>query len=150
MSELITNQYADPTPTTAPNRKLAQLNALIDQIAQLFPGHSGEIGVSVSTGCGYRSLTLHGVQAYSTATELMRSLGIQTRRKQIIQSETPWVNVNASVDGLVVNLYCRELPPSCRLEKFVERVPVEKIVRSETDFVEIERTKVVCGNGGDE
>src|SRR5437016_4363293 len=92
VSELITNQYADPTPTTAPNRKLAQLNALIDQIAQLFPGHSGEIGVSVSTGCGYRSLTLHGVQAYSTATELMRSLGIQTRRKQIIQSETPWVN----------------------------------------------------------
>ncbi|PYJ09804.1 MAG: hypothetical protein DMF06_08670 [Verrucomicrobia bacterium] len=126
------------------NSKLSQLKALLDGIAELFPGAS----VAVSVSPSYRSVTIHGVECYQHATEIMRLLGIGERGKQIIQADHIWVNVFGEAGGLTVNVFCTELPPCCRLEKETVRIPKTEVVASNSEFVEVERTKVVCGNGG--
>ncbi len=127
------------------NAKLSKLKTLLDGIAELLPG-----SVSVTVRGDYRDVTIHGVQTYAVATEIMRSLGVGERQKQIIQTDRIWVNVWGVLDGINVNVYCSELPPCCRLEKELVRIPKTEVVSSNSEFIEVERTKVVCGNGGAE
>jgi hypothetical protein len=69
------------------------------------------------------------------------------RNKQIIEgSDGPWVNLYGDAGGISVNVYCSELPPSCRLEKWIEKIPKTQTVEA-GGFIEVERLKVVCGNG---
>ena len=126
------------------NAKLAKLKTLLDGIAELFPGRYVAAAVSSS----HLEFTFHGITNYAEAVEIMRDLGIGERRKQIVQSsDAPWVNVWGVGGGITVNVYCKALPPCCRLEKETVRIPKTEVVSSNSEFIEVERTKVVCGNG---
>ena len=129
------------------NAKLAKLKTLLDGIAELFPGRYVAAAVSSS----HLEFTFHGITNYAEAVEIMRDLGIGERRKQIVQSsDAPWVNVWGVGGGITVNVYCKALPPCCWLEKETVRIPKTEVVSSNSEFIEVERTKVVCGNGGAE
>jgi hypothetical protein len=151
MSDLVdtpTNQYADPTPLAEPqkNSKLMRVAAIARELRELFPGQET---VQLYVHGDYATLTFHSVATYEAGTELMRSLEIQTRRKQIVQSGTPFCNLEAEVDGLTVSAYCHTMPPTCRLEKVVERIPKSQTVET-GEYIEVERVRVVCGNGDKE
>ncbi len=127
-----------------------QLDSLRRQIRKLFPSHKGRIAVHVIEGYSPETfdaleITVYGCKTYAEGTELLRSIGIGEREKQIIDDDKPWVSVKGNIGADEVSAYCDGLPPSCRIETFVERIPKQQTVDT-GEFVEVERSKIVCGN----
>jgi len=119
----------------------AELSALIPQ------GHSVELSVKRYWHPPAINLCVHGLKSYEEATGFMRYLGIGAREKQAFNDELGVRSVllgNIAKDIQVIS-FCAGLPPSCRLEEFVEKIPKTEVVTS-GEFVEVKRTRVVCGH----
>lgn len=127
-----------------------KLRLIAGALDRLLPaGHSVEL--NIRRYAGDISIQVHGVKSYAEAQEFMRSLGIGKRNKSVWSDELSGpqgrtVLKGELAEGIDVTMYCSGLPPSCRLETVKERVPKTQTVEV-GEFVEIERTKVVCGNG---
>lgn len=121
-------------------------NALqtIQQIRDWFPQAPGEMSVNINS-YGV-TVCLHEVKDYALATEILRSVGIADRDKQIFESDgRHLVNLHGRTpEGIEIKVFCEQLPPTCRLEKTLERIPKQQTVDT-GDFIEVERLKVVCG-----
>src|SRR5271157_888002 len=89
-------------------------------------------------------LFIHG-QTNDSATEIFRRLGIQKRRKNTFPSgDNGWHTLEGETeDGIILTTYCSGLPPTCHLEKYVEKIPKQQTVDT-GEFIEVERVKVVC------
>lgn len=81
---------------------------------------------------------------YQEATEWVRSWGCGTRRKEIQGGVQTCVM--GEIDGVVFKAIGAGLPPTCRVEKYTERVPKVETVDT-GEFIEMERTRVVCAEG---
>lgn len=127
-----------------------KLDALQKAIQETFPNHDGSVGVNLFLGCDGLSITFYGCKSYEAGSELLRSMGVGTRNKEILEatSKRPWVNVTGKIGEHDLAVYCDGLPPSCKLETYIERIPKEQTVTT-GEFVEVERTKVVCGGSHD-
>jgi len=127
---------------------IAKLNSLTRILDALLPfGHSVELNVRRYAHHPDTQIAIHGVKSYAEAQEIFRALGIQKRDKSIWPEDKPRTVLSGKLtDGIGVTVYCNGLPPSCRVEHYKERVPKKEVSESETgEFVEIERTRVVCG-----
>jgi len=128
---------------------IAKLNSLTRILDALLPfGHSVELTVRRYAHPPDTQIAIHGVKSYSEAQELFRALGIQKREKSVWPEDQPRTVLSGKLaEGIGVTVYCAGLPPSCRIETYKERVAKKQVVESDTgEFVEIERTRVVCGH----
>ena len=97
-------------------------------------GYDGQIAVSVFE-----------VGNNDAATQLMRDLGIGEREKTIHEAGTrPWHTLCGKNDGVTVTAFVDGVPHTCKIEHYVEQVPKTQVVTT-GEFVEIPRTRVVCG-----
>lgn len=97
-----------------------------------------------SDGTSTIEVKTYSPNTYQEATDWVRSFGCQVRRKEIQCGEQ--TKVSGVVDGVTFAAVGSGLPPTCRKEDYVEKVP--KVETKETgDFIEVKRTRVVCGNG---
>ncbi len=127
-----------------------RLCALAAELDQLLPaGHSCALEIRRYAHPPDIQIGIHGVKSYDDATEFFRSLGIQKRNKQPVVDPNPRTVLDGKLGNIVIRVFCDGLPPSCRLEKFVEKVPKTQTVEV-GEFVEVTRQKIVCGNGHDE
>jgi len=127
-----------------------KLRLIAGALDRLLPqGHSVELAVRRYAHPPDIQVDIHGVKTYAEAQEIFRTLGIQKRQKSVYSDLEPRSVLQGKLSELInVTVYCSGLPPSCRLETFVERVPKKQVTESDTgEFVEIERTRVVCGHG---
>ena len=125
------------------------ITALAAQLNALLPfGHSVELNVRRYAHPQDICLAIHGIKSYAQAQEIFRVLGIQKRNKSVYSDDEPRSVLQGKLSELInVTVYCAGLPPSCRLETITERIPKTHIIENPTgEFVEIERTRVVCGN----
>ena len=126
--------------------QLDKIRRLAAELSEIFPqGHSVEL--NVRRYGGNLAINIHGCKSYDEATEIFRRFGVGKRHKTPYADE---LGVRSVVQGklapdLSMTVFCEGLPPSCRLETFTERVPKTQTVES-GEFIEIERTRVVCGN----
>ena len=110
-------------------------------------GHSVELNIRRYAHPPDMVIQIHGVPSYHNAQEIFRALGIGDRSKSTWNDPYPRTVLMGKLTATIgVTVFCDGLPPSCRLETFTERVPKKQVTESETgEFVEIERTRVVCG-----
>lgn len=122
-----------------------ELKAMADRLRVLFPEtECVELYSRSYTGPG---VNIHGIKTYSDGTEVHRRFGIQKREKQVYDDRPGGRCVLLGVvDGLAVDVFISELPPTCRIESYVEKIPKEQTVTTD-EFIEVERTRVVCGEG---
>lgn len=86
-----------------------------------------------------------GYKTYEQAREAMRVLGIgQNVRKSVTEHSTE-LSGELEDGAIKIKVSCYQLPPTCKLEKIVKRVPKTKVVETE-EYYEVEETKVVCGD----
>jgi hypothetical protein len=131
------------------NIKIEVVKHMAEQLKQLFPGHN-YIVLSVWPE-SLPELQILDNSTYSVATALMQELGIGDRDKEVFDADekigsVAFTKLTGVVDGLKVSVYPTELPPSCRRETYVEKVPKTQTVDT-GDFIEITKTKIVCGHG---
>src|SRR5439155_25844669 len=81
------------------------------------------------------SVSIHGLETYAAATQLMRGLGIGVREKNVFPTFTL---LTGEVDGVRIKCFPNELPPTCHREKYIERVPKTQTVDT-GEFIEIEK-----------
>lgn len=83
---------------------------------------------------------------HEAALEVTRRLGVKDRSKSLFDPESPWhILQGKTPEGIIVKCFCAGLPPHCRIEKVKERVPKTQTVEL-GEFIEIERTKIVCAD----
>jgi len=126
---------------------IAKLNSLTRILDALLPfGHSVELNVRRYAHPPDTQIAIHGVKSYAEAQEIFRALGIQKRDKSVWPEDEPRTVLSGKLtDTIGVMVYCNGLPPSCRVEKFKERVPKTQTVEV-GEFVEVERMRVICGH----
>lgn len=97
---------------------------------------------------GSVSVVVYNPPSYEESVALMRRLGIGVRNKE------PYVDgghttIRGEAGGIEVRLLPNGLPPTCRKVTYMEKIPKTKTVDT-GEFIEVERTKVVCdgGSGG--
>ena len=83
----------------------------------------------------------HGTKTYQDATGWFRSLGIQMRSKE---PEQTYTRIRGKADGVEFVTYPDELPPTCHIEKYMERIPKTQIIET-GEFIEVPRERIVCG-----
>ena len=123
--------------------KVEKLRAIAASIRELLPGkHLAEISVC----CDSIIVCYSEPQTYAEATEWLRSWGVDKRQKEIlpIANGVYYTRVSAEEDGITLNTFPKDLPPSCKKVEYVDRVrQTETVVKD--GFIEIKRTKIVCG-----
>lgn len=125
----------------------SRLRAIAAELSALIPqGHSVELNVKRYADPPCLGLCVHGIKSYDEATGFMRYLGVGDREKQAYNDElgTRSVLQGDLANGIHVIAFCNGLPPSCRLEETVERIPKTEIIQKD-QFIEVRRMKVVCG-----
>lgn len=91
-------------------------------------------------------IQVHGCKDYTEATAVCRHFGVGDREK-VTWNDSPHGRTTLRgqiAPGITLHVFSEGLPPSCRLEKIIERVPKSE-TRETGDFIEVERTRVVCG-----
>ena len=122
------------------NGKITQLKVVADLIRAMFPDLD-TIDLLVNQAALSVSLHKNGAQ-YAEASIIMRDLGVGVRHKQIFdESGMTWTSLQGEVDGVNVRMSPDGLPPMCRKETYVEKVP--KTVPT-GEFEEVTKTKIVC------
>lgn len=121
--------------------KTEKLKKIATQLHKLFPGGMVTLQVNVHEGnVTGLELSYFGTRTYVEATEWMRDLGIGKREKAVYNTYTA---LTGEVDGIKVRTYPDDMPPTCRLETYTEKIPVTQTVNT-GEFVEVQRTRVVC------
>ena len=123
------------------------ISRLARELDALLPyGHAVELQVRrCATNTQHTELMIHGVKSYAEAQDIFRALGIQRRDKSVWNDHAVRTVLQGDIaPGIHLVVFCEGLPPSCRIEKFVERVPKQQTVDT-GDFIEVERSKIVCG-----
>jgi len=124
----------------------------IKQVHEALKRIKDELGVSGSFDFDLKSngklaIAFHIPQGYNEATRILRELGIGKRTKTVYPSATvedTWHTVAGEDKNIFVIIFARQLPPTCHLEQYVERIPKRETVEVDNEFIEINRTKVVC------
>jgi len=128
-----------------------KLNALRKLIRETFPDHKESISIHLRASNESLSVTFYGCKDYAEGTAALRAIGIGEREKQILEPEkddpfsfAPWTSVKGKIGDDEFSAYCDGLPPSCKKVTFTEKIPKTQTVDT-GEFIEVERTKVVCG-----
>ena len=107
----------------------------------LEPNHSINIDVRNYTA---HEISAHGFAKYSDAVEFLQMLGVGERTKSVYpEGRTVLVGMS---EGVTCRVFVDDLPPTCKLERWTEKIPKSQTVET-GEFIEVERTKVVCGEG---
>lgn len=124
-----------------------QIKIIARSIDRLFPhGHSIEVCVRRYAHPPDVVIAIHGLKSYAEATEVCRAFGVGDREKSTYSDMSKYgrtVLQGKIAKDIKLLVFSDGLPPSCRLEKTVERVPKSE-TKETGEFVEIERTRVVC------
>ncbi len=94
-------------------------------------------------------ISIYGLVDYAAATELCRTMGVGQRTKSVYNDHALRSVLNGKIaPDIRLTVYCMGLPASCHLETFKERIPKTLVREEDTgEFITVERTRVVCGNG---
>jgi hypothetical protein len=122
--------------------KAEQIKELAAKLREMVA--DGDARVSLNTRPDCVTIDVIGVPTYAEGVDILRGLGIGKWRKSVFIDSSPWSTITGFVDDVQVTVFCQSLPPTCRIEKFVERVPKTQTVES-GEFIEVQRTRVVCG-----
>lgn len=129
-----------------PSAIAQEIKQMAARLLELFPSdHSISL---YARRAGNHELAIQKLPSYEAATNLLRSLGIGNRSKQVHDPADPWSVVMGDLEGLEISCYCSGLPPTCRKVKKTERLPKTQVVTT-GDFVEIEREVIECGQEQD-
>lgn len=122
-----------------------KLEALRKLLGEMFPDYIDRVICLSRQSDGSLDINLHGFTSYREGTQALRALGIGKRDKQIFgDGLASWCTIAGKLTDVdTIKVYCDGLPPSCRLEYFTEKIPVEQTVTTE-NFVEVKRSRVVC------
>lgn len=119
---------------------MKNLQELIDGLNEIGKGRTTVLSFYSPT---FVELAIHDVPSYDEATRILRDFGIGEREKQPLGTEQTYVCGQLN-EHVKIGVYCMGLPPTCHLERYKERVPKTQVVDS-GEFIEVERTRVVCG-----
>jgi hypothetical protein len=120
------------------NEKVKRVKEIAEELRTLF----GPDSINFDVNDSEIRLTYHGNKFYADAVAWFRELGVQKREKHVFDTYT---YIKGEVDGVLFCTYPDELPPTCRKVEVIERVPRTQTVDT-GEFIEIKRTKIVCGN----
>jgi hypothetical protein len=119
--------------------KIERLKQILEEIKDEYP----DIIVQITTWRSTLEASFHSIKTYAEGTALLRSFGVGKREKSIISNQT--VCLSGDAGGLHFQCFIDELPPTCHIEKYKERIPKTQTVES-GEFIEVERTRVVCSD----
>ena len=122
------------------------------ELSVLFPNATVQIRRSVITPNEIEVTIQTDGQTYNEAMSLMTTLGVKDKHKNpttyftaisgyIFDQENPKIRVMTLTN---------ELPPTCRVETYKEKVHKTCVTTCDNEFVEVERKRVVCDGGHEE
>ena len=89
-------------------------------------------------------LSFHRVDTNFDATNIMRSLNIGERAKNVFAEAKPWHTLEGQNGNISARVFAMGLPSTCQLVEVVERVPKTQTVDT-GEFIEVKKFKTVCG-----
>ena len=122
--------------------KIAIVKRMAAELRAMFPGRCVELGANED---GRVTINMHNIPTYRLGTQILQALSVGKRMKQTHDTDgRAWSVLIGEEDGVRFQVFCNTLPPTCKLERYVERVPKTQTVES-GEYVEVERTRIVCG-----
>ena len=121
--------------------KLEQLKIMLAELGALYPDVTVEVH-----HMNYRGplVNFHQVKTYEQGTEILRELGCGTREKAVWpEGEGGRCVLTGKSDGVEIQVFADGLPPTCRMETVIEKIPKQNTVDT-GEFIEVQRLKVVC------
>lgn len=113
------------------------------ELRALFPcDHNIELKTAIGVP---PRVVIVGAFTYAEGTELLRQHHLGVRHKEVYDAGFNWTKISANLGEVTIEAWADGLPPTCRIIK--EKVKIPKTQTVDTgDFIEIEKTRVVCGD----
>lgn len=93
------------------------------------------------------NIAFHTMQEHDAGLVVMRAIGLKSADKANFDPDSPWhVLKGELVDKVHVNIFCKGLPPMCKVESYEEEIPKEQVIQTGEKTV-VRRTRILCGEG---
>lgn len=123
----------------SPNQRIEILKQAAELLRQVKPLESS---IEINVNNNIVTVSAWNPGTYEQATEWLRSFGVGIRHKEP-NSDGSFTSIRGEAQGIWFAAYPEGLPPTCRKEKYVERIPKQQTVET-GEFIEVERERVVC------
>lgn len=93
-------------------------------------------------------LRFHNAGSYDNGIAMMRLMGIRNWRKLVCRPEDPFTCLQAEYNfkgkTIYITIYCSGLPPTCKIETVMSKIPKSQTVDT-GEFIEVPVRQIVCG-----
>jgi len=128
--------------------KSEEILQIAQRLRELWPD---VLKIEVEVMEGHVGVSFYRCPSYEDGTTLLRDFGVGRREKHVVSDSNPWCYLTGATDnGIFATAYCQGLPPACRVEEYVERVPKADTIVRDDEFIEVKRKRVVCEEGAPE
>jgi hypothetical protein len=114
------------------------IKAAVALLRQIIPSGPAELYVAAE---GAIRVSHYRPPTYKAGVEWMRSQGLGVRQKRVWDNYT---SLKGESDGIEFWAFPDGLPPTCRKETYIERVPKQQTVDT-GDVIEVSRMRIICG-----
>lgn len=126
--------------------ELLELIASIQKFQNKYPPLGTNIHIDFN-GKDSATVAVHGCTDHAMGLEVKRLLGVEDAEKAIFDPTSPWHVMRGELnENVYLNIFCRGLPPMCRIESYEEEIPKEQVVTL-AETVKVKRTRICCGEG---
>lgn len=95
----------------------------------------------------WATVGIHRCADHAAGLEVKRLIGLKDAEKQTYEADNPWHTLRGTIAPKVsVDIFCKGLPPMCRIETYEEEIPKTDIVTL-AETVKVKRTRICCGEG---
>lgn len=91
------------------------------------------------------NIAFHTFGDHADGLAVMRTIGLEDVEKSNYDPQDPWHSMVGDINpDTHVIIYCRGLPPMCRIEEYEEEIPKEQVIQTGEKVV-VKRTRICCG-----
>ena len=97
--------------------------------------------------CGSPTVSFHSLGQHDEGLAIKRTIGMEDAEKAVFDPQKPWHILRGKLTpDVTAIIYCKGLPPSCRIETYEEEIPKTQLVDL-PETVKVKRTRICCGEG---
>ena len=103
------------------------------------------VDMHIDNGSSWTTVGIHGNKDHAAGLKVQRLLGIEDTSKNVHNQDDPWHTLQADMTKEIhVNIFCRGLPPMCRIVEEEIEIPESQVVKTGNKTI-IKTKKIVCG-----
>ncbi len=132
------------TQITVAQLELMDLIGRLDEFRKKYI--SAESSIHIEVQSDDRAVKIFTYSDHGEGLEVKRKLGIKEAAKQTYDPNDPWHSLSGRMSDAYVTIFCKGLPPMCRIETYEEEIPKTDVVTL-AETIKVKRTRICCGEG---